>query len=117
MVSVQHDASISSFGERTAQVTLGRSASATRTLELPLRSVGRRGAVFATAEGFGDATHAWVEVTMPDGATIRPLVAVGAPGNGQTPVRFVHMFPAERRALEAYHAQLEQRRPGPLLAL
>ncbi len=109
MVSISHEAPVFSSAQYTAQVTLGRSTAATRTLELPLRFVGRRGAVFATAEGFGDATHAWVEVTMPDGVTIRPLVAVGKPGEGHTPVRFVHMFPAEQRALDAYHARIEQR--------
>lgn len=109
MVSISHETSAFSAAQYTARVTLGRSAAATRTLELPLRFVGRRGAVFATAEGFGGATHAWVEVTMPGGATIRPLVAVGKPGDGQTPVRFVHMFPAEQRALDAHHAHNEQR--------
>jgi hypothetical protein len=109
MVSISSETSGFSAAQYTAQVTLGRSTSAQRTMELPLRFVGRRGAVFATAEGFGEATHAWVEVTMPDGATIRPLVAVGKPGDGQTPVRFVHMFPAEQRALDAYHARNEQR--------
>ncbi|MEZ4268662.1 MAG: hypothetical protein R3F39_20075 [Myxococcota bacterium] len=108
MVSIEQETSAFSAAQYTAQVTLGRAMNATRTLELPLRSVGRRGAVFATAEGFGDAAYAWVEVTMPDGATIRPLVAVGKPGEGQTPVRFVHLFPAEQRALDAYHAKNER---------
>jgi hypothetical protein len=108
MVSISHE-SFFSAATYTARVTLGREAASVRTVELPLRSVGRRGAIFATAEGFGDASHAWVEVTMPDGATIRPLVAVGTPTGDQTPVRFVHMFPAERQALEAFHAANEQR--------
>ena len=49
-------------------------------------------------------THAWVAMTLPSGGEIRPLVSLNARPEGGATARFVHLFPADRQALEAYHA-------------
>ena len=58
--------------------------------------------------------HAWIELLLPTGRKIRPLVAVlgivesrdpSLPSReGSISARYVHLFPEHRRALDAYLA-------------
>jgi hypothetical protein len=87
-----------------ARLTVGRSRETCRQLSAEVRGLGRRGAVLSAASDVGAATHAWLELALPGGGTIRPLVELGDASDGQLPVRFRHVSPRDRGTLEAYHA-------------
>ena len=56
-------------------------------------------------EGEANAdTHAWVDLALPGGLRIRPLVKLSQRIEGGVTARFVHLFPRDRLTLEAYHA-------------
>ena len=88
----------------SARLTLGRQPSEQVVVDAEVRAVGRRGAVLRTADPLAGASHAWLELTLPGGEIIRPLVRVGRENDGHTPVRFRHVWPRDRAALEAFHA-------------
>jgi hypothetical protein len=74
-------------------------------LEVDQVKLGRRGLVFSFPWVLHAGRHAWVEVTLPSGKRVRPLVAVlGRTDEGLTSARYVHVFPEHRRALDAYLA-------------
>ncbi len=104
MVSVFFDRASAHTPEMTARLTVGVSNEALELVEADVRAVGRRGAVLRAHADLGGARHAWLELTLPGGPTIRPLVQLGRPNDGQTPVRFRHLFPRDRAALESFHA-------------
>ena len=66
--------------------------------------VGRRGLVFRFPWALEAGRHAWIELLLPTGKKIRPLVTVIGPSEGGLSARFVHLFPEHRRALDAYLA-------------
>ena len=63
--------------------------------------LGRRGLVFSFPWALEAGSHAWVEVTLPTGKRIRPLVSVLQTTEAGVSARFVHLFPEHRRALDA----------------
>ena len=65
--------------------------------------LGRRAVILAGADGLELGAFAWVRLTLPDGARIRPLVQVTGDNEHGLACRFVHLFPNERRLLDAYH--------------
>lgn len=67
-------------------------------------ALARRSVVISDAAGLHVGQHAWAAFTLPDGARVRPLVQATGRGERGVACRFVHVFPNERRALEAYHA-------------
>lgn len=62
--------------------------------------LGRRGLVFSFPWALEAGRHAWVEVTLPTGKKIRPLVSVIQMTEQGVAARFVHLFPEHRRALD-----------------
>ncbi|MGM0577333.1 MAG: hypothetical protein ACQEXJ_16530 [Myxococcota bacterium] len=103
MVAIWFDPSTAATDRLTASVTVGSAAETTRTLDVGVRSIGRRGVVLKTAGDLGGARHAWMDLALPGGRSIRPLVEIGRSDQGHTPVRFKHLFPRDREALEAFH--------------
>ncbi len=88
----------------SARVVVGdlRGASA---IDVDQVRLGRRGLVFRFPWYLPEGRHAWVELNLPTGKRIRPLVAVlGRSEDGLTSARFVHLFPEHRRALDTYLA-------------
>lgn len=85
----------------TAEVVAGTRANHPPVEALALR-VGRRGVILDGVE-LDPGSHAWVRMTLPSGESIRPLVQVTGVSEQGTACRFVHVFPNERRLLDAYH--------------
>ncbi|TNF29013.1 MAG: hypothetical protein EP329_16720 [Deltaproteobacteria bacterium] len=85
----------------TAEVVAG-----TRSNHPPVEAralkVGRRGVILEGVD-LALGAHAWVRMTLPSGDRIRPLVQVTGLTDAGTACRFVHVFPNERRLLDAYH--------------
>ncbi len=86
-----------------ARVMLGDARGST-ALDVDGVKLGRRGLVFKFPWALAIGSHAWVEVNLPSGKKIRPLVAVLSHADGSTSARFVHLFPEHRRALDSYLA-------------
>lgn len=84
-----------------AQVVLGDQRGST-AIDVDGVKLGRRGLVFRFPWAIPEGRHAWVELLLPNGKKIRPLVAVLGHQQGLTSARFVHLFPEHRRALDAY---------------
>lgn len=84
-----------------ARVVLGDARGST-ALDVDGVKLGRRGLVFRFPWALEAGRHAWVEVLLPSGKKIRPLVAVIGQVEGGLSARFVHLFPEHRRALDAY---------------
>lgn len=63
--------------------------------------LGRRGLVFDFPWALEAGRHAWVEVNLPSGKRIRPLVCVLQTTEAGVSARIVHLFPEHRRALDA----------------
>ena len=104
MVSVFFDRASARTSSMTARLTVGTDPDMLDVVDADVRAVGRRGAVLRAHGELGAARHAWLELTLTGGATIRPLVELGRPNEGQLPVRFRHLFPRDRAALESFHA-------------
>lgn len=67
-------------------------------------ALARRAVVLSSAAGLEVGDHAWAAFTLPDGGRVRPLVQATSRSDRGVACRLVHVFPNERRALEAYHA-------------
>lgn len=77
---------------------------ATRSYDLDGIKVGRRGVTFPFGEVLATGRFAWVELQLPSGKTIKPLVAVLGANDGTVSARIVHCFPEHQRALDAHLA-------------
>ena len=90
----------------SGRVILGdeRGGRATRAFDLDSLKVGRRGVTFPFAEALEPGRFAWVEVALPSGKTVKPLVAVLGTNDGTVSARIVHCFPEHQRALDAHLA-------------
>jgi hypothetical protein len=64
----------------------------------------RRSMIFHFPWAIPVGNHAWFDVTLPGGKRIRPLVVVLGQSEGMVSARYVHLFPDQRRALDAYLA-------------
>ncbi len=87
----------------TGRVVLGDQRGST-LVDVDQVRLGRRGLTFRFPWSLETGKHAWVEVVLPTGKRIRPLVAVLSATEGTTAARFVHLFPEHQRALETYLA-------------
>ena len=104
MVAVPLDPQVTSTSALEATLTLSHAHGQTRGLDATVTAVGWRG-LLLNSEGVVDAgAHAWVELPLPTGNRIRPLVQLNPRADGGATARFVHLFPEDRQALEAYHA-------------
>ncbi|HRE92191.1 MAG TPA: hypothetical protein PK095_23955 [Myxococcota bacterium] len=84
----------------SGRVVLGDQRGST-AVEVERIRLGRRGLVFQFPWALEAGRHAWVELTLPTGKRIRPLVCVLQTSEGGVSARFVHLFPEHRRALDA----------------
>lgn len=84
----------------SGRVILGDQRGST-AVEVERIRLGRRGLVFQFPWALEAGRHAWVELTLPTGKRIRPLVCVLQTTEGGVSARFVHLFPEHRRALDA----------------
>ena len=101
MVAQHFDPQASSTSALDATLTLNHSQEA---LEARVTALGWRGLILDADGGVPSGAHAWLDVPLPTGRRIRPLVQLEARGQGGATARFVHLFPRDRQALEAYHA-------------
>ncbi len=85
----------------TARVVLGDVRGSTAVDVDGVRQ-GRRGIVFRFPWALEAGRHAWLEILLPSGKKIRPLVSVLGTADGGTSARIVHIFPEHQRALESY---------------
>ncbi len=77
-------------------------ARSTTAIDVKDVRIGRRGITCAFPWALPEGSHAWVEVELPTGQKLRPLVAVLRSSAGALSVRIVHLFPVQQRALEAW---------------
>lgn len=84
-----------------ARVVLGDARGST-AIDVDGVKLGRRGLVFRFPWALEAGRHAWVEINLPSGKRVRPLVAVIGEADGAISARFVHLFPEHRRALDAF---------------
>ena len=106
MVAVPFDPQVTSTLAMEATLTMNHHRTQTRALNATVTAVGWRGVWLAPdAEvGYESGDHAWLELPLPTGDRIRPLVRLSPRAEGGATARFVHLFPADRQSLEAYHA-------------
>jgi len=83
----------------SGRVVLGDSRGST-AIDVDSIRLGRRGLVFSFPWALQPGSHAWIEVTLPTGKKIRPLVSVIQTTEQGVSARFVHLFPEHRRALD-----------------
>ena len=93
---------------RREPVTTAEIVAGARTNHPPIDAialrVGRRGVILTeVGADLALGAFAWVRMTLPDGGRIRPLVQVTGLTEQGTACRFVHVFPNERRLLDAHH--------------
>jgi len=84
----------------TARVVLGDVRGST-AVDVDGVRLGRRGIVFRFPWALEAGRHAWLEIMLPSGKKIRPLVSVLGTTEGGTSARIVHLFPEHQRALES----------------
>lgn len=115
MVALQFDPQVTSSSVMEATLTLSRDRTQTREVDTTVTAMGWRGLILAAAPELwthtthGDGAqetghHAWLDMTLPTGARIRPLVQLSPRTEGGATARFVHLFPSDRHAIEAYQA-------------
>ena len=66
--------------------------------------ISRRGLTCNFPWALPEGSHAWVEVNLPNGTTLKPLVAVLRSSAGNLSARIVHLFPTQQKALETWVA-------------
>ena len=101
MVALPFDPQLASTSTLEATLTVNQSVEG-----LPTRvtALGWRGLVCDASFRVEPGAHAWVDLALPTGKNIRPLVQLEPRREGGATGRFVHLFPKDRQALEAYHA-------------
>jgi hypothetical protein len=104
MVAVPFDPQVTSASALDATLTMSQDRTETHELDATVTAVGWRGLLVRGASEISDGAHAWLTLPLPSGDRIRPLVRLSARPEGGATARFVHLFPADRQALEAYHA-------------
>jgi hypothetical protein len=104
MVAVPFDPQVTSTSALGATLTLNHTNHAQQDVAATVTAVGWRGIVFDVDTGVDAGAHAWLDLALPSGKHIRPLVQLQPRVEGGTTARFVHLFPGDRQALEAYHA-------------
>ena len=104
MVAAPFDPQVTPTSALDVTLTLTHDRVQTRELDATVTAVGWRGLLLGGAPDIADGAHAWVDMALPTGQTIRPLVQFTARAEGGATARYVHLFPADRQALEAYHA-------------
>ena len=104
MVAVPFDPQATSTSALQATLTLGEGRRAKQGLDATVTALGWRGLVLRSEALATPGAHAWIDLPLPTGKRIRPLVQLNPRVEGGTTARFVHLFPRDRQALEAYHA-------------
>lgn len=82
----------------------GKGGKATTIFDVDHIRVGRRGVTFAFPWALEVGRFAWVELKLPSGRTVKPLVSVLGNADGTVSARIVHCFPEHQRALDAHLA-------------
>ncbi len=104
MVAVPFDPQVTSTSALDATLTLSQDGTQLQEFAATVTAVGWRGLLLSAEPGIQADAHAWVELPLPTGARIKPLVQLKPRVEGGATARFVHLFPSDRQALEAYHA-------------
>jgi len=87
----------------TGKVIIGDTRSMTSIDVTDLR-IGRRGITCGFPWALAVGSHAWIELELPGGTRLRPLVSVLKSSAGTLSARIVHLFPVQQQALETYLA-------------
>lgn len=87
----------------SARVVVG-DANGSTSVEVDEVRLARRSLLFSFPWAIPVGRHAWVEVKLPGGKRVRPLVVVLGHRDGLVSGRYVHLFPEHRRALDAHLA-------------
>lgn len=82
-------------------LTTGRSRQGIEVREVGIRVLGARGLLIDGDPRLPPSSTVWVELAL-EGAVIRPLCEVGPCAEGTTPLRYLHLFPRDRRTIEAH---------------
>ena len=104
MVAVPFDPQVTSTSALEATLTFSHEHTQTREMAAMVMAVGWRGLLLSAEADVDPGAHAWVELPLPTGDRIRPLVQLNSRVDGGATARFVHLFPADRQSLEVYHA-------------
>ena len=104
MVAIPFDPQVTSTPALDATLTINQAHHTQQAVDASVTAVGWRGLVFDVDTCVDPGTHAWLDLALPTGKHIRPLVQLQPRVEGGTTARFVHLFPRDRQALEAYHA-------------
>lgn len=99
---------VDSSPQLEASVTFGGHVSPSVELDADVRRIGLRSGelVPRTREdllAMASSSHLWVSITLNEGSRIRPLAQVVGVSEGTLRLRWRHLFPNDRRALEAWH--------------
>jgi len=111
MVAVPFEPKFTSSLAIEATLTLSHHQSYTREVGATVTAVGWRGLILGSetalrvaSTGYESGDHAWLELPLPTGESIRPLVQLSPREEGGAAARIVHLLPSDRRSLEAFHA-------------
>jgi hypothetical protein len=85
----------------TGRVLIGDAKGLT-AIEVSDLRIARRGLTCNFPWALAEGSHAWVEVNLPNGTTLKPLVAVLKSSAGSLSARIVHLFPVQQKALESW---------------
>lgn len=85
-------------------LTTGRSHADRRILDVEVLAVGAAGVELSGRSPLGPVRHAWLEVDLPGAGTIHALCEVASSTGASTSLRFVHLFPRDRRVLARFEA-------------
>lgn len=87
----------------TGRVIIG-GARGTTAIDVRDVRLGRRGVTCVFPWALPEGSHAWIEVELPNGIKLRPLLSVLKSSAGALSARIVHLFPVQQQALESWVA-------------
>ena len=99
--TVRHLSAKSRLEGLSATMTIGGHPSSSRTLDAVIWSVDREGVVLGTDDDLGDVEYAWLEIELPGGDSVRPLMRIERNEGGTIWLSYRHLFPKDRARLLA----------------
>ena len=99
--TVRHLSAQSLLEGMSATMTIGGHPSSCRTVDAVIWSVDREGVVLEADEDLGDVEYAWLELELPGGDNVRPLMRIERQEAGTIWLSYRHLFPRDRARLLA----------------
>jgi len=90
-------------GNLKAELILGGKGQPGPSEPVDVIGLGWRSMVIKADAALGECRHAWIEIGLPGGDVIRPLVEVIDGKDGVFTAGVKHIFPNDRKTLETYH--------------